>query len=183
VRAILDHYGYTNAEHHLNEWNLWTKVDRRDEPIAAAKSLAFMLMMQKTSTDVMCYYDARMNYGAYAGLFNPDTTAPYRNYYAFSSFNSLYKLKNQVETESSDNNIQVGAAVDGVKGVICLSNVDSERVVVELDVKNFATDDVDILMIDNIYRYTSTGKTLGDGKFALEPNTCMEIRLLDLSKK
>ena len=183
VRAILDHYGYNHAEHHLNEWNLWTKVDRKDEPIAAAKSLAFMLMMQKTSTDVMCYYDARMNYGAYSGMFNPDTTAPYRNYYAFSSFNSLYKLKNQVETTSTDDNVQVGGAVNGVKGVLCLSNVDSDRVVVELDVKNFATDDVDILLIDNIHRYCSTGRTLEGGKIALEPNTCMEIRFLDLSKK
>jgi hypothetical protein len=180
VRAILDHYGFTNAEHHLNEWNLWTKVNRRDESIASAKTLAFMLMMQKTSTDIMCYYDARIGHGAYGGMFNPDTTAPYRNYYSFAMFNSLYQLKNQVETECDNEKVFVGAAVDGKKAAIVISNVSGLPLSVELSVLGFSTKDVQVLRVDDCNRYTLTGQNIDSGFISIPENGCVEIKLWNL---
>ena len=182
VRRILDKYGYTATEHHLNEWNLWTKAKRRDEPIAAAKSLAFMLMMQNTSTDVMCFYDAGLGYSDYRGLFSADSGYPYRNYYAFAAFNGLYRLGSQVAAVSDDRQVFVGAAVNGRKASIALSNVSEEDAVVEFSLQGFPTGETQVFRIDEDARFTLTGETLQCGKLKLPANSCMEIKLWDIGE-
>ncbi len=180
ARKILDRYGYTNAEHHLNEWNLWTYAEKRDYTNAPAKSLAFMLMMQNTSTDVMCFYDGGVGYGTYAALINADTHTPYRNYYAFSTFNGLYQLKNQVQVDCDNEKVFVGAAVNEKKASIAISNVTGASVTLKLDVKNFPTDEVQFLRIDEGNRYTLTGEKFKDGTIEIPENGCVEIKLFDL---
>ena len=180
ARKILDRYGYVNAEHHLNEWNLWTNAKERDYSIASAKTLAFMLMMQNTSTDVMCFYDGGLGYSAYRALINPDTAYPYRNYYALQTFNSLYRLGNQVSAISDNENLFVGAAVNGKKGSIAISNVSEDDVKITLDVRNFPTADVQVYRIDDGFRYTLTGETLESGTITIPSYGCIEIKLLDL---
>ena len=177
ARKILDRYGYVNAEHHLNEWNIWTKVDERDYPIAAARTLSFMLMMQNTSTDVMCFYDAGLGYSAYRGLINPDSGAPYRNYYSFAMFNSLYRLGDQVEATSGDERVFVGAAKGGNKGAIILTNLNENEVEIELSIASFPTDEVQILRNDKKTRYTLTGETLKGGVLKIPANGSVEIKL------
>ena len=179
-RKILDRYGYTNAEHHLNEWNLWTKAEKRDAVNASARSLAFMLLMQNTSTDVMCFYDGGMGWGAYRALINPDTGAPYQNYYAFSAFNSLYQLGNQVLAECDDSAVLVGAAKKGKKAAIVLSNASENDVVVELKIDGFPTSEIQTHRIDEVNRYTQTGESFGDGKFRIRAYGCLEVKLWDL---
>ncbi len=181
VRRMLDRYGYKDTEHHLNEWNLWTKAQRRDEPIAAAKSLAFMLLMQNTSTDVMCFYDAGLGYGDYRGLFNADSGYPYRNYYAFASFNSLYRLGSQAQAESDEEKVFVGAAVKGRKAAIVLSNLLEEDAEVEFDVKGFPLGEVQVYRIDEGNRYTLTGETLKTGVLKLPAKACLEIKLWNVN--
>ncbi|MBE6597405.1 MAG: hypothetical protein E7641_07025 [Ruminococcaceae bacterium] len=181
IRRILDKYGYVNAEHHLNEWNLWTDRFHRDAEIAAAKSLGFMLMMQDTSTDVMCFYDAGLGFSDYHALINPDTGCPYRVYYSFMMFNSLYDLENGVMCESDDQKVFVGAAKKGRRAALVVSNVNPEPITVSLDISGFPTDDVEVLRIDGEYRYTLTGETLSDGKLTMPPYSCAEIKLLDLN--
>lgn len=179
-RKILDHYGYENAEHHLNEWNLWTYVTKRDSNIGASKTLSFMLMMQNTSTDVMCYYDAGIGHSAYRSFINPDSGYPYRTYYTFMMYNSLYKLSNQVYCNSEDSKVFVGAAVDNKKGTIVLSNTKNEQVTVELDVRNFSASEYQVIRIDEENRYTLTGEDLSDGKIIMPPFSCAEIKLWNL---
>ena len=180
IRKILDRYGYVNAEHHLNEWNLWTKANKRDYPIAAAKTLAFMLMMQNTSTDVMCFYDGGLGYSDYRALINPDTSYPYRTYYALQAFNSLYRLGSQVNAVSDNESLFVGAATNGKKGAIAISNVSEDDVKVTFDIKNFPTADVQVLRVDDGFRYTLTGETLESGAITIPPYGLVEIKLLDL---
>ncbi len=179
VRKILDRYGYTNAEHHLNEWNLHTYKKRRDEPIAAAKTLAFMLMMQDTSTDVMCYYDGHLGFSDYGAIINPDKGEPYRTYYAFMMYNTLYKMKNEVKVDSENEKISVQAAVDGRKGAIVLSNPENEDVYVNFDIKGFNVTDAHVLRIDEENRYTLTGEEISKG-LMLPAYSCVEIKLFDL---
>lgn len=180
ARKILDRYGYSETEHHLNEWNLWTKADKRDYPGAAARTLAFMLMMQNTSTDVMCFYDSVLAYSAYGGLINPDNGYPYRNYYAFCAFNTLYALKNQAVAVSDNEDLIVGAAVDGRKAAVVLSNVTDEPLSVELALDGFEATDVQVLRIDEENRYTLTGETVSDTTLTIPENGCVVIRLWDL---
>ena len=179
LRGILDHYGYTKAEHHLNEWNLWTDVKHRKAPRAAAKTLGFMLMMQNTSTDVMCIYDAKIGYSAYGPLFNPDTSYPYPTYYTLMMFNSLYQLGNAVGTKCDDKYVFAQAAVNGKKASLVIANVNQEPVKLSLDIRNFPTGEVQILRIDEENTYTLTGEVLG-GELLLPENSCVEIKLFDL---
>ena len=180
ARKILDRYGYTEAEHHLNEWNLWTKRDKRDAPGASAKSLAFMLMMQNTSTDMMCYYDAGMGYSSYMGLFNPDTGRPYRNYYSFVAYNTLYRLSDQVKAESDDQGVFVAAGIHGRKAAVVISNPTDEATTVTLDLSGFKYTDVQILRIDEGHRYTLTGEGIQNGTLQIPEQGCVEIKLFDL---
>ena len=181
VRKVLDHYGYVNTEHHLNEWNLWTKKKYRDSNIGSAKTLAFMLMMQNTSTDVMCFYDAGMGYSDYKSLLSPETGYPYRTYYTFMMFSTLFNLENQVKAEVNDKKVFVGAARKNKKAVITLSNVNDYDVWIDLDINNFPTDEVQILRVDEENRYTLTGENLKDNNLVLPPYSCVEIKLWDIN--
>lgn len=180
VRRILDHYGYTNAEHHLNEWNLNTKKRRRDEPIASAKSLAFMLMMQDTSTDIMCFYDGGIGYSDYRALINPDKGYPYRNYYAFMIFDSLYKLGTSVALKCDDERIFAKAAIKDKKAAIAISNPTSETLTLSLDINGFNTTDAQVYRIDEENRYTLTGESIKNNSLEIPEYACIEIKLWDL---
>lgn len=179
-RKILDGYGYTKAEHHLNEWNLWTKPTQRDCPKLSARTLAFTLMMQNTSTDLMCFYDGSLGYTAYGALINPDSGTPYRNYYAFATFNTLYQLKNQVLVECEGNDIFVGAAREGRKAAVAIANPNDFDVIIDIRAIGFPTSEMELHRIDDTYRYTKTGEKFGEGKFLVPANGCMEIKLYDL---
>ena len=179
VRRILDRYGYSSAEHHLNEWNLHTEVTRRDVPLAAAKTLGFMLMMQNTSTDVMCYYDGGLGYSSYRALINPDCGYPYRTYYAFMMYNTLYKLRNSVAAQSSDRRVFVGAAADGKRAALVIANVTDEPVRAALDLGGFPMTDVQFCRIDDGNRYTVTGEKLTEA-ISIPAHGCVEIKLWNL---
>lgn len=181
IRRVLDRYGYTATEHHLNEWNLWTDSKHRKAPRAAAKTLGFMLMMQNTSTDIMCIYDARIAYSSYGPLFNPDTSYPYPAYYTLMMFDSLYRLENAVYTKCDDKYVFVQAAVNGKKASIVIANVNQEPVKLNIDVKNFPINEAQILRIDEENTYTLTGETLDAGNLMLAENSCVEIKLFNFS--
>ena len=181
IRRILDRYGYEKAEHHLNEWNLWTDLKHRDAPRGAAKTLAFMLMMQNTSTDVMCCYDGKLACSSYGMLFNPDNTYPYRAYYALMMFNTLYSLGGSVAVSCDNSQVFAHAAVNGKKAALVISSVSNEEVDVNIDLRGFPTDEVQVIRIDEENRYTLTGEGFGDGKFRLPANSCVEIKLWDLA--
>ena len=177
VRRVLDKYGYTHTEHHLNEWNLWTNRFKRDDVHASAKTLSFMLMMQNTSTALMCFYDGRIGYGDYAALLNPDNGTPYRNYYAFCAFNTLYRLRNQFYTEKDGTGIQVGAAKDGGRAAIVLSNPTDDPISVTLSVSGISPTDIQVCRIDEENRYTQTGEDSLSCALSLPAWGCAEIKL------
>ena len=179
-RKILDKYGYTSTEHHLNEWNLWTKIHDRDSLNASSRTLAFMLMMQSTSTDIMCFYDGGLGYSAYRALINPDTASPYRTYYALMSFNSLYALENQVYSDSSDDNLFVCAARNGRKASIVMSNPTQEDVNAIISIDGISTGLSEIHRIDEFYRYAKTGETFGNGRIVIPALGCVEISIVDI---
>ena len=62
-----------------------------------------------------------------------------------------------------------------------IANVNEENILLHLDIKNFPTDDVQILRIDEENTYTLTGETLANGSLMLPENACVQIQLLDVS--
>ena len=128
----LNELGYGGIETQLNEWN--NVCEDRSDPLmiqesarkengtglAAAKTAAMMCAMQKTKTELLCYYDARIGVSSYAGMFNPLTMKPFPLYYAFAAFNELYRLGNEVECSynSTDGFFALAAEGNGKKAVM-----------------------------------------------------------------
>jgi hypothetical protein len=96
-------------------------------------------------------------------------------------FNTLYTLKNQVESTSTDTHVFIQAGVDGRKAAIVLSNTNDDTVTVKLTAIGFPTDDAQVLRIDEENRYTLTGESIKGGTIILPPYSCAEIKLFDLN--
>ena len=108
VRTLLDKYGFEKTESILNEWNYvrgWTGDDwlytlRMEKGLKGAAFIAAVMSeCQKSSVDMLMYYDARpcgMN-----GMFSTDFVCDcLKGYYPFRMFNELYKLGESVEVKN-----------------------------------------------------------------------------------
>ena len=160
VRRVLDRYGFAATESHLNEWNVHYFVKRRGEARGASRTLAFMLMMQDTPTDLMCYYDAGLGPSDYRSFINPDTLTPYRTYYAFPMYHSLYRLGCECAATSSEPMLFVGAAKKGSRASLVLANTTGDDVLVSFDLSGYAADEVLVHRLDNDNLYTLTHEPL-----------------------
>ena len=179
IREVLDRNGFTSAESHLNEWNAHYFVKRRDEPRGASRTLAFMLMMQDTPTDLMCYYDAGLGSSDYRSFLNPDTRTPYLTYYAFPMYHSLYRLGNECAAASSEPRLLAGAAKSGGRASVVIANTTGDSVWLSLSLSGFEADEVLIHRIDGDNRYTLTHEPLGS--LLIPEDGCVEISLYRLA--
>lgn len=177
IRKIMDMYGYGNVPDILNEWNCAPSVDKRPTAYASARTLAFMLGMQKHSPSLLCYYDARLGPSVYGGMFNPDTRTPYRTYYSFVSFNRLYELGNEVETSSDSDDLYVGGAVNNGKKTLLFVNVTDQPQTVELDIKGADLSDAEIIITDDEYMHTLVGTKPENNKLDVKAYASVEIRM------
>lgn len=123
VREQLDRYGFGNAETMLNEWN--PGIHRRGTEADACYILEMMLKLHGTPLDIMAYYDGQIH-GSYNGLFDPVKLDIFPAYYAFHSYNELYKLKNEAFIHTENEEIPILAAADGKMGKILISNIINE---------------------------------------------------------
>lgn len=175
-RKVLAKYGFGDVEDCLTEWNTDPRVAERKTPQAAAKVLAMMLGMQKKTTGMLCFYDARITGASvYAGLFDVDTCKPLLSYFALMMFNKAYSLENEIETVSDNDKVFVcGAKRDG-KAVLLLSNI-GEAAEIDLDLHGVDVNDAEVLMISDIYHYSPTGFDISNNKLTMPAGSCAEIR-------
>ena len=178
-QKLLDKYGFGHIEHILNEWNTNEhKKENHDSGIPCSRTLAMMLGMQKKTTAMLCYYDARCGTSVYGGMFNPETRLPRKNYYAFRTFGRLYDYQNEVETSSDDSDVYVGGATDGRRAVLAIANPSDRELICELCLSGVDTSDADILVTDGDSTYLDTGRKIVDGRIRLSAWSCTEIRLI-----
>ncbi|MBQ7336801.1 MAG: hypothetical protein IJW92_10055 [Clostridia bacterium] len=128
VQALLEQYGYGDAESICNEWNYvkdWTdNFVYSIEQIIGIKGAAFtastMLYAQNSPVDMMMYYDARP--GGFNGLFDYYTKRPLKGYYPFVMWSKLCELGTAVATANDNPNVAAVAAkgTDG-KAAVMLS--------------------------------------------------------------
>lgn len=133
ARELLDGFGYTNTETILNEWNYvrnWSPDEEmlyNKRVIPSLKGSAFvlstMLSCQKTPLDHLMYYDASIS-SIWNGLFDKDTYAPLKPYYALHCFSRLYLLGKEVKCESDTDSVYTAAAIsdDGNKAAIAITH-------------------------------------------------------------
>ncbi len=178
-RRVLTIEGFGDVEDVLNEWNT-CHDDRRGTAYASSNVLAMMLGMQKQTTSVCTYYDASMGLMNYSGLFNGETHKPHLSYFTFLAFNRLYRMKNEVFTSSDEPDLWVGAAAPDagstLRPTLLVSNTSAKAVTVELSLTGVDPDNAEILVIDDTYAYSPSGKRIADGKLVLSPWSCYEIR-------
>ena len=165
-----------HVEEILNEWNPCHTIAVKGEPYAASENLAIMLALQKRSLTMLNYYDARCGYSSFSGMFNAGNAKPYHTYYAFKSFNELYKLKNEVFTESEHEYIYPGAAKDGDKKVLLIANTTGDFQDIEFDIKGADFEGAEIYIINHNYMYELTDEKVIDNKYKIDARTCVEIR-------
>ena len=126
VRETLDKFGYTHTETHCNEWSVNMQIGTQAD--CAVRTFLEILAYQNSAVDAAMAYDGRINGVDYAMLFNPETQRPRHSYFCFKSFNRLYRLKNQVEISTSDQDLAVIAASDGKRGgIIVINATDSAK--------------------------------------------------------
>ncbi len=177
VRRVMEKYGFGDVEDCLTEWNTDFNIETRNSPMAAAKVLAMMLGMQKKKPSLLCYYDARISSSSYAGLFNPETYKPRLTYFAMMMFNQAYKLENEVETKSDNENIFVCGAKKGEKAVLLLSNIGDDAEI-EIEALGVDMNNAELLLISDVYSYSPTGIDVSSGKLKLPAGSCAEIRFI-----
>lgn len=138
ARQRLDEAGFTDTETSCNEWN--GKVKARGTLEHASETCAIMLAFQDLPVDTAMFYDARYGTSIYGSLFHPMTAKPLPAYYAFTAFNSLYTLKNQVvlEGDVGDALFAVAAAND-TEGCIVIANHKDYPVALQLEAEGQIT--------------------------------------------
>ena len=124
ARRRLDELGFTETETTCNEWN--ADIDKRGTCYHAAKVCAIMLAMQNGPLDSAMFYDARCGISAYGNLFDPMTKLPTPSYYAFSAFNRLYQLGEQIEVTFDSDGIEAVAAKGDAGCAIVIANYGAE---------------------------------------------------------
>ena len=120
-RAMLDRHGYTDTESILNEWNYvcgWSGDGwkRSLETEASLKGAAFiaavMSACQREKTDMLMYYDARVN-SSMNGLFKRGTLDRLKGYYSVKAWGELLSLQDECALSCDVPDIYSVAAADG----------------------------------------------------------------------
>ena len=172
IHSRLSAYGLGTVEIQLNEWNNAANVSVHGKSYASAAAAAMMCAMQNSHTDMLCYYDSRLNASKYGGFFKPLSREPVCTYYAFKMFNELYSLKNQVEcvVDESIKGLYALAASNGEKKALMLVNhfEDTREIKLNLD-KSFL-----VYMLDENYFITETDYE--SSCFAIKPNEVLLIK-------
>ena len=127
LHRTLTEYGYGDLETHLNEWNNAFGNENHGSSFASASVAAMMCAMQtKAHTDMLCYYDSRLQASSYGGLFAPLTYKPVCTYYSFAAFGELYALGTQAESSCADKEVYTLAATNGTEKAIMIVNTAKE---------------------------------------------------------
>ena len=171
IHRMLSEYGYGDIERHLNEWNNAHENRLFGTSEAAAANAAMMCAMQNSNTDMLCYYDTRLEASAYGGFFAPLTYEPVCTYYVFVAYGKLFVLGYQVKCvfDCEEEGMYAVAATDGEGKAIMIVNhsEETQRICTNMD-KSFT-----IYLIDKEHYLTKT--ELSATEFTMEPNQIVFI--------
>ena len=131
AREVVDSYGYTKAELHLNEWHYvpgsWSRVKPEKKPFmyeykmkdldAAAFNTAVLNLWQDTPLDYACYYTTS---NTSFGLFS-QFGVPTKAYYAMKAWGMMADYAERVEVTANDRDIYplAGRNANGDVALIC----------------------------------------------------------------
>ena len=131
ARALVDSYGYTKTELHLNEWHYvpgsWSRVKPEKKHFmyeykmkhldAAAFNTAVLNVWQDTPLDVACYYTATcMSFGLFSAH-----GVPTKSYYAMKAFGMMADYAERIEVTANDRDLYplAGRNANGDCALLC----------------------------------------------------------------
>ena len=111
IKELLVKYGYENAESILNEWNYvkgWGEefqysINMIHSLKNASLILSVMSQAQRTSIDMLMYYDTRPS--VFNGIFDFYSYEKLKGYYPMFWYSYFYKLQNEIRAENELENI------------------------------------------------------------------------------
>ncbi len=122
VRKLLDEYGFTDTESHLNEWNYGKEGERfADKHTIVAFAAAAFALMQEIDIDLAQYYVASAS-STYNGLMDMRTSEPTCVAHVFSAFSKIYLAEDELFVRREDNDPYIVAAGKGGVVYALLSN-------------------------------------------------------------
>lgn len=183
-RNLLDRYGYTHTESHLNEWNYvknWTdQFVYSLETIHGCKGAAFTMAAisaaQNAPVDMMMYYDTRPS--GFNGVFDFYTCRPLKTYYAMKWFGTFYDMDDFVPCQSQVPDIfpLCGISKKGKVQLVLTYYTDREHqseITFALDIGRSAA--WEVYLVDEQHNGELVGSTRVN-KFTLQPNTFILLK-------
>ncbi len=118
IQALMEKYGYGDAENHLNEWNYvkgWTdEFQYTINAIHSIKGGMFLLSCicaaQDSPIDMLMYYDTRPS--GFNGVFDYYSYAPLKGYYAMYWYGKFYDMAREIPSANKIENIYSLCGVD-----------------------------------------------------------------------
>lgn len=183
IKKLLTDNGYENAESILNEWNYvrgWVdefiySIETISGIKGAAFTMACMSEAQKSSIDMLMYYDARPC--VFNGLFDLYTMRPLKGYYPFLWFSELAGFS-EVRSETNAESIYTLCGVDNngkVKAIVTYYTEEdgmSDREI-KLDFSKNGKYEIYELSADKTNELVGTSEELC---FIMKPNSCLFIK-------
>ncbi len=204
VRKMLDEYGFTKTESHLNEWNYlprgsWTSLTKGGQglprqqwlgemsgPTGAAFDAWVLMSLQDEPIDIANFFTADTQM---LGMFT-DNGVPKKNFYAFMAFRTLLDTPQRVKTPRPTKGkiaVSAGLSDDASRAGILLSNFDATSQATDLVIHNLPWNtptrfEVFLVDADNDFKLVRQGILDGHGHLALTELKTPSVVLVKLKK-
>ena len=184
VRNLLDKYHYEHAESILNEWNYVKNFS--DQFLYSVKSIhgmkgaaflmAYICEAQKSTIDMLMYYDTRPS--VFNGVFDFYTCEKLKGYYPLYWYGMFYDMQAEIPAQNSIEDIYSICGVNEENKVLAVvtyytddDNAQSRQIKLEFSQKGT----YEVYLLDQTHSNTPLGTT-DNLIFEMDPNTCLLIR-------
>lgn len=182
--ALLQKYGYTDAENIFDEWNYvedWhaqgpNYVKLKNHIGAAYCAAVLSVLQQDTDVDIATYFEGDVS-KEWCGLFEVTKMAigrndraeigPLKPFYAFKAFNELFKIKKAVRAESDTDGIYACAAADDGHVGLMAANFDHPATELTLEMSSLPAVPLDVMLVDAQNTWTRLMKCQGGERLTL----------------
>ena len=163
--AILEEYGYSDAENVFDEWNYmkdwgdqFDSYVKLKNHIGAAYCAATLCTLQtESSVDLAAYFEADV-VKEWCGIFEVVNMAigkrqkaelgPRKPFYSFKYFNALYGMKNEKSVEKIGEGIYACAAANGDRAGLMIANYRDCGDTVKVELSGLPTGGIEVLVTD-----------------------------------
>ncbi len=168
VRETLDSYGFTQAESHLNEWNIHSEGTgflAKHTMEGASFNVAVLAKMQETNYIDKAMYYCFSNTGRYNGFLDQNDGSICPPWYSYVAYGKLYSLGNAVKVDNDSYIYAVAAKNDETYSVL-LANYNCDDTETQIDLTGISDDKTiniklldDTHMLEEVFTFSVSQKT------------------------